>query len=205
MRQPHRGEDLYRRTLAIACAVVALVSTACGSPVAGASNPTPGPVTADSIRAALGNSTMANGHFVMHGTIIKSRVYYPVSGEGILQLTPREALQMTTRIQTYATGVFKMQEVTIGGFLYTRIGSGRWTSKPSSSSLIAITSYVGEEISDGAAVWHARSTAASTTYDVWIRESDGYIVRIVYANKTGKVTMTFDSYNLNREIAAPKN
>lgn len=197
--------DSYQRRLAIAGALVALAATACGSPVAGASSPTPGPVTADSIRAAFDNSTMANAHFTLHGTLIKQRVYYPVSGEGILQLAPREALQMSIRVQTYTAGVLRIQEVTIGGFLYTRIGTGKWTSKPTSDSPIALTSYVGEEIMSGAAVWHARSTAGSSTYDLWVRESDGYIVQIVYASKTGHFTMTFDYYNQDREIAVPKN
>jgi hypothetical protein len=205
MRQPHRGQELYRRTLAIVGAFVALASSACGSPVTGASTPTPGPVTAESVRAAFDNSTMTNAHFTVHGTLIKQRVYYPVSGEGIIQLAPREALQMTIRVQTYTSGVLRIQEVTIGGYLYTKVGTGHWTSKVTSDSPIALTSYVGEEIVSGTALWHARSTSGTSTYDVWVRESDGYIVQIVYASKSGRITMTFDYYNQSREIPVPKN
>src|SRR5476651_873392 len=101
MTRPHRGQELYRRSLAIAGAVVALASTSCGSPVAVASNPTPGPVTADSVRTAFSNSTMDNAHFKLHGTLIKNRTYYPVTGDGVLQLRPVEALVMNVSLTTY--------------------------------------------------------------------------------------------------------
>jgi hypothetical protein len=206
MTQTHRGQELHRRTLAIAGALVALASSACGSSIAGASSPTPGPVTADSVRAAFDNSTMDNAHFTFHGTLIKSRTYYPVSGDGVLQLRPVEALVMIVYLQTYSShGTTKIQEVTINGRLFTRVNTGKWTSKPTTVSPTTITSYVGEEIINGAAVWHARTEATRTTYDLWIRESDGYIVQAKYAGVSGTYTMTFDSYNKSREIAAPKN
>ena len=149
---------------------------------------------------------MDNAHFTFHGTLIKSRTYYPVSGDGVLQLRPVEALVMIVYLQTYSShGTTKIQEVTINGRLFTRVNTGKWTSKPTTVSPTTITSYVGEEIINGAAVWHARTEATRTTYDLWIRESDGYIVQAKYAGVSGTYTMTFDSYNKSREIAAPKN
>lgn len=188
----------------MAGAAVALAVAACGSPV-GAATPTPGPVTADSIRAAVDNSTMDNAHFTLHGTVIKDRTYYPVTGDGVLQARPVEALEMQVYLQTFTSrGTIRIQEVTIGGKLYTR-GAGKWTSKPTSETPIAFTSYVAEEIIDGAGVWHARSAATHSTYDVWVRESDGYIVKIAYVGIAGNYTMNFDSYNKSRVIATPKN
>ena len=206
MTQPHRGQELYRRALAITGAVVALASTSCGSPVAVASNPTPGPVTADSVRTAFSNSTMDNAHFKLHGTLIKNRTYYPVTGDGVLQLRPVEALVKNVYLQEYnGRPPTRIQEVTIDGRLYSRVGAGKWTSKPTTVSPIALTTYVGEEIMDGAAVWHARSQASRTTYDLWIRETDAYIVQIKYAGVSGTFTMNFDSYNKSREVGTPKN
>lgn len=205
MTRPHRRQELYRRTLAIAGAVVALASTSCGSPVAVASNPTPAPVTADSVRTAFSNSTMDNAHYKLHGTLIKNRTYYPVTGDGVLQLRPVEALVMNVSLTTYSGPAARSQEVTIGGRLYTRIGSGKWTSKPTTVSPTAVTSYVGEEIMDGKAVWHARSEVPRTVYDLWIRESDAFIVQIKYAGVSGTFTMNFDSYNTSREVGTPKN
>jgi hypothetical protein len=183
-----------------------LAAASCGSPVAVASNPTPGPVTADSVRMAFSNSTMDNAHFKMHGTLIKDRTYYPVAGDGVLQMRPVEALVMNVILTTYSgRGATTIKEVTIDGRLFTKVGSGKWTSKPTVVSPTAVTSYIGEEIMDGKAVWHARSEAPRTTYDLWIRESDAYIFQIKYAGVSGTFTMVFDTYNKSREVGTPKN
>jgi|GEM_PF-2179994 len=204
MTRLHRGQELYRRALAIVVAAVALASTSCGSPDAVASNPTPGPVTADSVRMAFSNSTMKNAHFRLHGTFIVKRNYFPLTGDGVLQLAPREAVAMTFRIQTYSTlGVVKFQVVTVGGRAYMRVGSGRWTSKPSTGSMVTMTSYVGEEIMSGIAVWHVRAVSGRDTNDIWIREADAYIVQLVDVSTSGTLTMNFDTYNKSRPIAKP--
>jgi hypothetical protein len=203
MRHQQQDRTSYRRILA-AAAVVALTS-ACGAAVASGPVPTPTPVTADSVRAAFDNSTMKNAHFSLFGTLIHKPSYYPVTGDGVLQLSPREGLQINLRVQTYgSSGVLKMQEVAIAGRLYIRIGTGKWTSKPEPASVPTPTTYVGEEIISGTALWHARSTSGSYTYDMWIRESDGYIVQMVYASTSGKLTMNFNSYNKSPVIAIPK-
>jgi hypothetical protein len=206
MTQPHRGRESYRRALAVVGAFAALATTSCGSPVAGAPPPTPGPVTAASISAAFSNSTMDNAHFRLHGTAVSNRTYYPVTGDGVLQLRPVEALMQNSYFQTFTSrGALKIQEVTVAGRLYTRTGTGKWTSKPTSLSVSEITVYVGEEILDGTAVWHARTNTSRSTYDLWIRESDAYIVQIKFISVSGSVTMDFDTYNKSREILAPKN
>jgi hypothetical protein len=207
MRESHRVKELYRRMLAMAGAAAVLATAACGSPVAGAPVASPaGPVTADSIRAAFTNSTMDSGHFRLHGTVIKNRVYFPINGNGVLQLRPTEALLVNLSIQTFGTPpLIKGTEITIGGKLYSRIGAGHWSSKAAShGSMVTITTYVGEEIISGAGVWHTRSVDGKNTSDIWIRESDGYIVQLKFASVTGGYTMEFFSYNKNPIIVAPK-
>lgn len=196
--------ERYGRILATAGLVLALAAVACGSPAA--ANPVPAslPVTATSVRSAFDNSTMQNAHFKLHGTLIVKGTYFPVTGDGVLQLVPREALSMNFRIQTYSSmGILKFQEVTIGGRVYSRTGTGRWTSKPETSSMLNLTSYVGEEIIGGAGVWHAQGTEKGSTTDVWIRESDGYIVRLSVKSKSGTLILEFDTYNKSRVITKP--
>ena len=198
-------QKIYLQTLATACTVVALATSACGSSDAGAPGPIPSPITADSVRAAFDNSKMKSAHFKVQGTLIKKPGYYPVTGDGVFQLVPREALQTNLRVQTYTSaGVLKIQEVNIVGRLYTRVGTGRWTSKASSDSPMTLTSYVGEETLAGTTVWHARSVTAHSTYDVWVRESDGYIVQLALAQANSNLTMTFDSCNKSPAIAIPR-
>jgi hypothetical protein len=190
--------------MATAGVIVTLAAAACGSDVAGTTGPTPTPVTADTVRAAFGTSTMKNAHFRLHGTFIVKRNYFPLTGDGVFQLAPREAVSMTFRIQTYSSqGAIKFQVVSIGGRSYLRVGSGRWTSKPSTGSMVTITTYVGEEIISGNAVWHVRSVSGSDTDDIWIREADAYIVQLVDISPSGTMTMDFDTYNKSRAIAKP--
>jgi hypothetical protein len=197
-------KKLYRRTLATACTVMALATSACGSSVAGSPGPTPSEITAATVTAAFNNSKMKSAHFRLVGTLIKKPSYLPVTGDGVIQLAPREALLMNLRIQTYGSqGILKMQEVTIAGRYYTRIGNGAWTSKPSKNSPTKPTSYVGEETVAGSNVWHTRSVAPGSIYDMWIRESDGYVVQLALAQANGNFTMTFDSYNKSPVIRVP--
>ena len=207
MRESPRVQELYRRTLAIAGTAVVLATAACGSPVAGAPVASPaGPVTADSIRAAFTSSTMDSGHFRLHGTLIKNRVYFPTTGNGVLQLRPTEALLVNLSIQTFGTPpLLKTTEITIGGKLYSRIGAGHWSSKAASgNSIVTITTYVAEEIISSVGVWHVRSVDGKSTYDIWIRESDGYLVQLKFAGASGGFTMEFFSYNKNPIIVAPR-
>ena len=196
--------ERYRRILAIAGLGMVFAAAACGSPVAANPVPTPTPVTGDTVRAAFDNSGMQNAHFKLHGTVIVKKNYFPVTGDGVFQLVPQVALAMNFRIQTYTSmGAVKFQEVTIGGRLYSRTGTGRWTSKPATGSPFASTSYIGEEIIGGAGVWHVQSTVAGTRTDTWIRESDGYVVKLSDTSKTGTLIMEFDTYNKSRVITKP--
>ena len=205
MRQPLHVTERWLRTLATAGALVALASTACGSPsAADTPGPTPTPVTADSVRLAFDNSTMKSAHFKVTGTLIVKGNYLPVTGDGVVQLRPSEAFKINMSVQTYTSlGVLKMQSVSIGGRDYTKLGTGHWTSKPSTSSPTSLTTYVGEEIMNGTPVWHVRSGTNANTYDAWIRESDGYMVKISLAQAVGNLTMTFDTYNKSPVIVKP--
>jgi hypothetical protein len=199
-------KKLYRRTLATACTVVALATTACGSSSVAdtAGGPTPSPVTAATVSAALNHSKMKSGHFRLIGTLIKQPSYFPVTGNGVLQLAPREGFLMNLSVQTYSSqGTVKMQSISIGGKDYSRVGNGAWASKPSKNSPTKPSSYIGEETVAGSKVWHARSVAPGSIYDMWIRESDGYIVQLALSLATGNFTMTFDSYNKSPAIRAP--
>lgn len=204
MERTHQAGERCARILALAGIVMTMATAACGADAAGTAGPTPTPVTADTVRAAFDSSTMKNAHFKLHGTFIVKRNYFPLTGDGVFQLAPREAVSMTFRIQTYSSqGLLKFQVVTIGGRAYLRVGSGRWTSKPSTGSMVTITTYVGEEIISGNAVWHVRSVSGSDTNDIWIREADAYIVQLVDVSPSGTMTMDFDTYNKSRAIAKP--
>jgi hypothetical protein len=148
---------------------------------------------------------MTSGHFGIGGYFYAGANRYNASGEGDLQRVPSDAMRMTMSIPTYTSrGVLQLQEVDIGGKEYSRIGSGKWTSGPQTGSPETGTVYVGEERIADAAVWHIQSTGTGSTYDTWVRESDGYIALITLTQASRyTVNLKFNSYNDSPVIVAP--
>lgn len=149
---------------------------------------------------------MLNAHFLVTGKVGIQGNHYPVTGEGVLEKSPASALKMDLTVQGNGGATLVLHEVDIGGTLYTRLGNGKWTSTPdnSTSSPITPTKYVGEETIGGTLTWHAQSTSVGgNTYDIWVRETDGYIVYLQYTTTTSSFTMHFDIYNESPLITVP--
>ncbi len=51
--------------------------------------------------------------------------------------------------------------------------------------------------------WHASTAEKGSTYDIWVRETDGYIVFIQFTDPASALTMNFDTYNKSPVITAP--
>jgi hypothetical protein len=196
---------MVRRALVIAALGPLAVTTACSGGIFG-SVPSPSPVTAASVRAAVDNSTMDNAHFRVTGTLGIQGNHFPVTGDGVLERNPTTALSLNLTVQTNTrAGNLTVQEVEIGGQIYTRTGNGKWTSAPetSTSSPTAPTTYVGEESIAGTMTWHAQAAQNGSTYDIWVRETDGYIVFLQYTTTASVFTMHFDKYNESPLITVP--
>jgi len=193
---------MLRRALVPAALGLLAVTTACGGALFG-NVPSPSPVTAATVRAAVDNSSMENAHFRATGTLGRQGSHYPITGDGVLQKSPAFALSLnlTVRGNTNIT----VREVVIGGRTYTRTGSGKWTSVPDTSTIspTAPTTYVGEEVIAGTMTWHASTAENGITYDIWVRETDGYIVYIQFSDPASALTMNFDTYNKSPVITAP--
>lgn len=196
---------MLARVLVIASCAAAVSTTACGGVLFG-SVPSPSPVTAQTITAAVDNSTMKNAHFRVTGKFIVQGQYLGVTGDGILQKSPASAIEMTLTVQAVAGGrSLVVQEVSVNGRDYSRVNSGKWSSSPetNSSSPTEPDTYVGEETIAGTVTWHARSTNGGKTYDIWVRESDGYIAYLQFTDPSSVLTMTFDTYNQSPPVTAP--
>lgn len=188
---------------AATCGLVIAIS-GCGGVLFG-NVPSPSPVTTESVRAAVDNSTMMNAHFQVTGKVLVQGTHYPVTGDGILQKSPATALKMDLTVQGDGGATLELHIVDVGGKAYTRAGNGKWTSTPdtSNSSPTEPTKYVGEEYIGGTMTWHAESIESDNTYDIWVRETDGYIVYLQYTDSSSTFTMHFDTYNTSPVITAP--
>ena len=193
---------MVQRALVTAALFVLGLTTACGGAIFG-DVPSPSPVTAATVRAAVDNSTMENAHFRATGTLGRQGSHYPITGDGVLQKSPTTALSLNLTVQGNTN--ITVHEVVIGGRTYTRTGSGKWTSVPDTSTIspTAPTTYVGEEAIAGTMTWHARTAENGLTYDIWVRETDGYIVYIQFTDPASALTMNFDTYNKSPVITAP--
>ena len=147
---------------------------------------------------------MMNAHFQVTGTVGVNGNHYPVTGDGVLQKSPSFALKLDITVQGNSGATIVLHEVFVGGKDYTRLGNGKWTSTPdTSTSPTAPTKYVGEETIGGTLTWHAQTVGSSNTYDIWVRETDGYIVYLQYTTASSALTMHFDTYNKSPLITAP--
>jgi len=196
---------MFRRTLVTAALGLLAVTTSCSGGIFG-DVPSPSPVTAASVRAAVDNSSMDNAHFRVTGILGIQGSHYPVTGDGVLEKNPTTALSLNLTVKTNTrAGNVTVQEVEIGGMIYTRTGNGQWTSAPETSTFspTAPTTYVGEEDIGGTTTWHARSADKGSTYDIWVRETDGYIVYLSFTDSKSMLTMNFDTYNQSALITVP--
>ena len=112
---------------------------------------------------------------------------------------------MNLSVQTFSSlGVLKIQEISVGTRLFIRAGTGKWGQKRETASAISFDTYIGEDIISGVGYWHTRSAVGSSFFDLWIDETNGYPVQLVYASTSGTLTMNFNSYNKSPLINVPK-
>src|SRR2546428_6531976 len=166
---------MVRRALAAASFGLMALTNACSGGIFG-EVPSPSPVTAASVRSAVNNSTMQNAHFRVTGTLGIQGNHFPVTGDGVLEKLPATALSLNLTVKTNTrAGNLSVQEVDIGGMVYTRVGNGQWTSVPETSTFTptAPTTYVGEEDIGGASASDARAPEKGSTHHIWVREARG--------------------------------
>jgi hypothetical protein len=189
-----------------AALVLVLALAISGCDLLGPSSQPPA-VTVDTISAAMDKSDMKSAHFTVVGNVAKDGARYPVQGDGVLQRFPTSALATNLTLLTYsAAGDIQLQQIQIGGKIYSKLGAGAWTSKPETSTISPLnpTGYAGEDTRAGQAVWHVRSSDATSSYDMWVRESDAYIVLISYLDSAGNsFNFIMNSYNKSPVVTAP--
>jgi hypothetical protein len=195
--------------LVVVSLLAAALSAACGaaSSSTAAPKPSPSPITPASIADAARNSTMKSGHFSVAGIVAYQGKLYAATGTGVIDREPA-ALQFSVQIDTKTSlGVVQYEQIDIAGVKHYRIGTGAWHSQPSTfgPNDFVPSKYLGEETVNGVKCWHAQATAVDGgTYDFWVKESDGYIPKVVYAGTDGTgYTLIVDSYNTTPPLAAP--
>lgn len=179
-----------------------LVATACGPSSTAISGGTP---TATSVANAIKTSSMKNAHFTAQGSLASGANRLAATGDGTIQIKPTFALQINFQIQT-SLGTTGLEVIVVDNTEYSRTGTGAWTTQPDPSAAFVTmpNKYIGEDTLNGIKAWHVQWQGQPGTYDDWVRESDGYLMKVTYAATVGSTyTFTFDSYNTATIIVAP--
>jgi outer membrane lipoprotein-sorting protein len=196
----------------MAVVVVALLA-ACGTPGAPAKPP-----TAQEILAKPAHSNLKDAHFMAAGKIVNQGTTVDINGDGELVYKSPGAGRF--KFQTTVAGqLVSFEQITVNGtdYTFTTPGSGKWTSKASTSTSALDPQsfegtsgfkYIGEENLSQGKAWHASAKDSDgNAFDGWIRESDGYPLKYVLtqsATTSGNtLTLTFDEFNTGVSISPP--
>ena len=187
--------------------VFVVLITACG----GGSGPLGlfGPPSAQDIAGKPAGSSMKDGHFKVTGTLVNGATRTAGTGEGVMVVKPKRALQLNVQVDTGTfLGRVGFDLIQIDGKQYSRIGSQDWTSSDNaataSTSSHPVPKYVGEEDVGGQKTWHITWKEATTTYDEWVRGSDGYLVKYRSTADGGTTfEMAFNKFNTGGSVKAP--
>lgn len=166
------------------------------------------PPTAAEILAKPANSNMRDGHFKMSGHISSGTFTTEISGQGVLTLKPHYAMSMQMQ-GSLGQLAFTAQSIDIDGKSYSRTGSEKWTqsqakAQPGMTSGTTNAKLIGEENLSVGKTWHVRGTDSSgRPVDIWVRESDGYMVKYSGSTDGASIALEFDQFNTGTTVTAP--
>ena len=161
-----------------------------------------------------GNSDMKDAHAVLETSgvnVTGTYVFKPRQAFDLTWTGPANAASATSA----GSSARKVETRLVDGNLYVRYNGGLWskTSKQvasGSDSAFKIKSgsdprLVGEDSLPAGRAWHVLTHDGTVTADVWVRKSDGYLLKIQVRSGTGSqdVTVTFDSFNSGKTVKAP--
>jgi hypothetical protein len=163
-----------------------------------------GPPSPEDIANKPSQSTMSDGHFKVAAVVIDGANHTNGSGDGVFVLKGKTGFKLNFQISAGLLNV-GVDLYEVGGKQYKRIGTGPWTITPDTASPASrgAPSYVGESQIGSDKAWHIRFKETGTTYDEWVRESDGYLVKYAWQFDAGSFTIDFDQFNIGAEVTAP--
>jgi|SRR2546421_253230 len=131
------------------------------------------------------------------------------AGEGIVVFRPQRALSLHLQTRSGAAPA-QLDVLQVAGATYQRAGRDekwtRTTTAPPDPTWGDATDpqLVGQEQLAGEAVWHLRASRGQGLVEMWVRQRDGYPVRLVTTNSAGATfTFAFDRFNTRDRVAAP--
>jgi len=189
--------------LATAGAVLVL-SSACGLPF--------GTPTANEILGKPAKSDLKDAHYTLTAHYSVGATGADVRGEGLMVLKPKSALTMKLA-GSLGTIPFSVELISVDGQFYQRIGTAKWTKTTAANKPTLADSWsqakdaklVGEQDLPQGKAWHVKATIQSMPMEVWVRESDGYPLKLFTSatDSSSSFTFVFDKFNTGTKVTAP--
>jgi uncharacterized protein DUF4352 len=163
-----------------------------------------GPLSAGDLWDRPAESSVRNAH----ATIAGSGDGVTFRGDGLVVFRPRLALSL--HLQTLTGTPAELDVLEVGGATYQRAATDqKWarssTSPPDPTWENATDPrLIGQDSIGGDRAWHLRATRGAVPIDMWVRQHDGYPLRLVTPNGKGATfTFTFDRFNTGVQVDAP--
>lgn len=163
-----------------------------------------GQPTAQEIFAMPAHADLRDAHVTVQGS--ENGVAF--RGDGVVTFRPKAAMSLRLQTQLGALPA-QVDVIQVDGATYQRVGSDKWTK---SSGTAPNPSWQGatkpqltavESLGSGRA-WHLKAVRSGGPYDLWVRQSDGYPLRVTTATSGGAVfTFNFDAFNRGSVVQVP--
>jgi outer membrane lipoprotein-sorting protein len=195
----------------LACGVLFVgVLAGCGSTSAAPAKP---PTAKEILAKPEKASGLTSAHFTFTAAFpVATGVLLDMTGDGVLIYKPDPA----ARISFHGSSGGRTLDVvvlTVSGTDSTMVtpGPGKWISAPTTSNPAKLSestsaTYVGEENLSQGKAWHVTAVdKAGNPVELWVRESDGFPLKITTkdASSNGNATLTFDKFNAGETVTAP--
>lgn len=131
-----------------------------------------------------------------------------IKGDGVMVFKPKFAidLRLTTSIGAIPIVI---EVISVEGTTYTKVGGNKFTAesaKDTSNPTAKSTDLklVGEETVGSDKAWHISGKRDGKPFEEWVRESDGYLLKLLSQNDQGtQFTYRFDRFNQGIKVTAP--
>jgi hypothetical protein len=144
-----------------------------------------------------------------HASIDATGGGFTFKGDGVVVFKPKVAMHLHLSTSLGAIPVV-LEMLEVDGKSYTKVGSDKWTESSSSSAPNPTATdatdlkIAGEETIGSDKSWHVTGKRSGTPFEEWVRESDGYLLRVLGSNDKGTLfTFTFDRFNTGAKVTAP--
>jgi hypothetical protein len=132
------------------------------------------------------------------------------AGEGVVVFKPKVAIYLSLSLTSPSALPWIIETLDIDGKSYERVGGEKWTVSATKGAPNPMATdstdlkIAGEDAIGSDKSWHLTGKRSGTPFEEWVRESDGYLLKVLWANDRGAhFAFAFDRFNTGATVIAP--